>query len=350
MKDSSKKPLLRQKVFNYFPTLEREERLELVDRISVAAEGGTDFTVMMVLSATLASLGLLQGSTAVVIGAMLVAPLMGPLVAAGLALAQGNAHFFRKALVVFSSGIGMSFVASIIFGLLNPGFEPSMEIEARGSPDMLDLIIAFASGMVAAYAMGRPNVSGTLAGVAIAAALLPPLVVVGIGLTNAHPVISGHAAILFATNTVAIILGGALVFRLLGMHSAGGEFATPKWVIRTTLVLALLAVMLAAPLFLNMLEKKRGGQARPSIFPVSAEVRDAVVKFIDTEPGIHLITMGRLNIEPKAAISLVLSVIGGISANFKSELIQVVKVARGDENVVVRVFVLLEAPDVGPSE
>ena len=60
------------------------------------------------------------------------------------------------------------------FGLINPGFEASLEIEARGNPDVLDLVIAFASGMVAAYAMGRPNLSSTLAGVAIAAALLPP--------------------------------------------------------------------------------------------------------------------------------------------------------------------------------
>ncbi len=350
MKDSSKKPLLRQRVFNYFPTLEREERLELVDRIAVEADGGVDFIVMMMLAATLASLGLLQGSTAVVIGAMLVAPLMGPLVAAGLALAQGNAHLFRKALVVFSSGIGMGFAASIVFGLLNPGFEPSMEIEARGSPDMLDLVIAFASGMVAAYAMGRPNVSGKLAGVAIAAALLPPLAVVGIGLTNGRPLIAGHATILFATNTVAIILGGALVFRLLGMQQAGDDSATPKWVVRATMLLALMVVILTAPLFLNMLEKKRAGQTRPAAFPVSVEVRDAVLKFMDTKPDIHILTMGRLNVEPKAEISLILSAIGGISADLKDELIRVVKVSRGDENVVVRVFVLLEAPDIGPSE
>ena len=117
---------------------------------------------------------------------------------------------FRSALLVCGSGILIGLAASLFFGALNPGFEPSMEIEARGDPDVLDLIIAFASGMVAAYAMGRPNVSGTLAGVAIAAALLPPLAVVGIGLTNSQLLVAGFAAILFATNLVAIILGGCL--------------------------------------------------------------------------------------------------------------------------------------------
>ena len=74
-----------------FPRLLREERLELVERVEQGADGGVDYCVMIVLSTGLASLGLLQGSVAVIIGAMLVAPLMGPLIGAGLALVQGNA-------------------------------------------------------------------------------------------------------------------------------------------------------------------------------------------------------------------------------------------------------------------
>ncbi|MCK5382445.1 MAG: DUF389 domain-containing protein [Gammaproteobacteria bacterium] len=175
MNEPSEKPRLRERIYNFFPTLERDERKQLVERIAVGADGGVDFFVMMLLAATLASLGLLEGSTAVVIGAMLVAPLMGPLLAAGFALAQGNLQLFRNALAVCGLGIVIGLAASLFIGALNPGFEPSMEIEARGDPDVLDLLIALASGMVAAYAMGRPNVAGTLAGVAIAAALLPPV-------------------------------------------------------------------------------------------------------------------------------------------------------------------------------
>jgi hypothetical protein len=83
MKEPVEKPRLRERIYNFFPTLERAERKQLVERIAVGADGGVDFFVMMLL----ASLGLLEGSTAVVIGAMLVAPLMGPLLAAGFALA-----------------------------------------------------------------------------------------------------------------------------------------------------------------------------------------------------------------------------------------------------------------------
>ena len=90
----------------------------------------------------LASLGRLEGFTAVVIGAMLVAPLL----AAGFAVAQGNLQLFGDAPGVSGLGIDSGLSASLIIGLINPGFEPSMEIEARGDPDVLDLLIALASG------------------------------------------------------------------------------------------------------------------------------------------------------------------------------------------------------------
>jgi uncharacterized hydrophobic protein (TIGR00271 family) len=345
MKKPVEKPRLRDRIYNYFPTLEREDRKQLAGRIAIGADGGVDFFVMMLLAAALASLGLLEGSTAVVIGAMLVAPLMGPLLAAGFALAQGNLRLFRDALGVSGLGIFIGLAASLFIGALNPGFEPSMEIEARGDPDVLDLLIALASGMVAAYAMGRPNVVGTLAGVAIAAALLPPLAVIGISLTNDNLFVAGNAAILFATNLVAIILGASLVFRLLGLHvsvtaSASGN---PRWVRRATLTLALLVVMLAAPLLLNVLEKSRSGQVRPATYPVSTAVRRAVVQYLEEHPALHMIEAARQSTAPEAGITIVLSTNDALQAGIKEELATVVRNARGSEKAIVRVFILQEA-------
>ena len=117
MNDLPGKPGLKQRIYNYFPTLERDERKELVERISIGADGGVDFIVMMLLAATLSSLGLLEGSTAVVIGAMLVAPLMGPLVATGLALVQRNLRLFRSSLTVCGTGILLGLGASLFLGL-----------------------------------------------------------------------------------------------------------------------------------------------------------------------------------------------------------------------------------------
>ena len=223
-----------------------------------------------------------------------------------------------------------------------------MEIEARGNPDVLDLFIALASGMVAAYAMGRPNVSGTLAGVAIAAALLPPLAVVGIGLTNDELIIAAYAAILFATNLVAIILGAAIIFRLLGMHVAVSEKDESRWVRRTTMSFTLLAVILAAPLLLNVLEKSRTGQARPAIYPVSADVRNAVWAYIRNQQNLDLITMARDSVEPDTGITLMVTTDGPLKSTVNDDLVDIVRTARGNKDAIVRVFILLEAPQANP--
>jgi uncharacterized hydrophobic protein (TIGR00271 family) len=348
MNEFPDKSRLKKRIYDFFPTLDRAERKELVGRIAIGADGGVDFIVMMLLAAALASLGLLQGSTAVVIGAMLVAPFMAPLLAAGLALTQGNLSMFRTALSVCGQGILLGLGASLFFGAINPGFEASMEIEARGNPDVLDLFIALASGMVAAYAMGRPNVSGTLAGVAIAAALLPPLAVVGIGLTNDELIIAGYAAILFATNLVAIILGAAIIFRLLGMHVAVSEKDESRWVRRTTMSFTLLAVILAAPLLMNVLEKGRAGQARPAIYPVSADVRNAVWAYIRNQQNLDLITMARDSVEPDTGITLMVTTDGPLKSTVNDDLVEIVRTARGNKDAIVRVFILLEAPQANP--
>lgn len=334
---------LGRKIYDFFPTLERDERKSLVERINQGAGGGSDFIVMMLLAAILASLGLLQGSTAVVIGAMLVAPLMGPLVAAGLALVQGNPKMFRDALGVTLVGVTLALVTSLFFGMINPGFEASLEIEARGKPDPLDLVIAFASGMVAAYAMGRPNVSGTLAGVAIAAALLPPLAVVGICLTNSEWVIAGNAAILFATNLVAIILGASLIFRLLGMQIGSGEPEVAKWVNRAIMVFVLVVVILAAPLLLNLMEKKREGLVRPAVYSVSPEVRSAVWNYIAEHENVELITMARDSVEPDTGITLLIAARENLPEGFTERLAEIVRTARNQKDAIVRVFALQEA-------
>ena len=123
---------------HWLPKLDRQERLELGERIRLGADGGVDFVVMMCLSAALVSLGLLQGSTAVVIGAMLVAPLMGPLVGAGMGLVQGNRELFFDAVRITLFGASIGVTLALVFGVLNPGYEPSLEVEARGNPDLLD--------------------------------------------------------------------------------------------------------------------------------------------------------------------------------------------------------------------
>jgi uncharacterized hydrophobic protein (TIGR00271 family) len=325
-----------------FPLLEREDRVALAERIGQSTPASADFVMMMALSSVLASLGLLQGATAVVIGAMLVAPLMGPLLGAGLAVVQGNLKLFRDASSAIGIGVGIGLLVSLVVGVLNPGYEPSLEIEARGNPDLLDLGIALASGMVAAYAQGRPNVASTLAGVAIAAALVPPLAVVGLALTAGHPAIAGNAGVLLTTNLVAITLGAGLVFRMLGVRVARAEEEGPAWARRAVILLVMSAMMLSAPLFLNMIKQKQQGQDRPLIYPVSPEVQNAMYGYLEAHPGLEVITMARSSVEPDRGIAVLLESDREIGLDLIGEVQALVQQARGEE-VPVLVHVLRSA-------
>ena len=331
-----------KKFMGAFPTLERDERLDLVHQLEQNAQVNIDFIMMMVFSTSLASLGLLADSTAVVIGAMLVAPLMGPLVAAGHSLVQANFSLFKKSLGVTGIGLGIGFAASLIFGILNLGFEPTLEIESRGTPDLLDLGIGLLSGMTAAYATGRSNVMTTLAGVAIAAALVPPLAVVGIALTHGKPIISGNATILLITNIVAIILGAAIVFRLFDVSASRHGEGLPVWARRFLMLLILLIVLLSAPLLSHRIELQKTGQNRPLAYQVSEKVRKSVKEYMSNWPKVQVMTLGRNSVEPESGITIILISEIDLSSEFEEGLIKVVQKARGGEPVV-RIFPVLAA-------
>jgi len=331
-----------------FPQLGFDETVDLTKRLDEKASGNVDFYMTMFLSTALASLGLLQNSVPVVIGAMIVAPLMGPLVAAGLALVEADGQLFRKGVVVTCVGIVVGFCISFLFGLMKSGFEPTLEIEARGTPDLLDLGIAFFSGMTAAYALSRANVMNVIAGVAIAAALVPPLAVVGIAVGSGRYVIAGNATILLVTNVVAIILGAALVFRLMDVNALESTYGVRKgnWARRVVMILSLFSVLLVAPLFVSMLRSYRVGQDRPLTYPVSPQVRRAVGEYIEQWPSVELIMLGRSSVEPRTDISIILSSREQLPGEFGDGLKKAVLRVRKDFPAV-RIFVLRSGFDAG---
>ena len=171
-----------------------------------------DFITLIALSTAIAALGLIQNSAAVVIGAMLVAPLMTPMLGAGLGLLQGNILLVREAITSIVLGFSISLGIGISFGFLTPGLVELTELQARCGPNILDLFIALFSGIAAAYALARPGLLGALPGVAIAAALVPPIATTGIALSIGAVVEAALAATLFGTNLVAIILSSAATF------------------------------------------------------------------------------------------------------------------------------------------
>lgn len=225
------------------PQLDREQRVNLMARMQSSSQWDFDFGVLISLSTLIAALGLIRNSASVVIGAMLVAPLMTPIVGGGLGLAQSNIWLLRRSLRTVLRGFATAFVLGAIVGLvLRP--ELTKEMADRGSPGFLDLMVALASGMAAAYAMGRPNLLSALPGVAIAAALVPPLATSGIALAiGAYHDCLG-ALVLFVTNIVAIILGATITFWLVGIRKQKQGDQTATWPIAVFCMIVLISVLL----------------------------------------------------------------------------------------------------------
>lgn len=203
-------------LFTALPTLNKKEQAEVSSSIRAGAMLGPDFITMISLSTVIAALGLLLNSPAVIIGAMLVAPLMSPIIALALASVYGDRGLLGTAARTAAIGIVLSIVLGWLIGLLVPNAQATPEVLARTAPNVLDLFVALAAGAAGAYALCRRKVASSLAGVAIAVALVPPLASVGILLSLLEFSLSAGAALLFATNLIAIVAAGTLIFLLLG--------------------------------------------------------------------------------------------------------------------------------------
>jgi uncharacterized hydrophobic protein (TIGR00271 family) len=194
------------------PKLTMEERDEAAATIIAGADPNVDFFFLILLSAGIATYGLLQNSGAVIIGAMLVAPLMSPIVAMAMSMVRGRVQSLGLAAQATAQGVLLAISVAAVLTFFSPIKAPTGEIMGRVSPNTLDLSIAFLSGAAGAYAMSRRSIASALPGVSIAVALVPPLAVVGYGLATADLSISVGALLLFLTNLVTIVFAASLVF------------------------------------------------------------------------------------------------------------------------------------------
>ena len=197
-----------------------EERFkELFQVLRVDAKINHTFLALMVLSTILASLGLFANSTAVIIGAMLVAPLMTPIVSLSMGLLRGDTDMIKDSLLKIFVGVVLALLASSAMAFLLPYSQVTPEMKMRINPTLLDLGVAILSGIIAAYAKSFKEIIQNLAGVAIAVALVPPLAVAGIGLGYGEFSLFGGAFLLFFTNLVGIIIAAVMTFNVLGFSN-----------------------------------------------------------------------------------------------------------------------------------
>lgn len=193
-----------------------EQKEQVYQTISEGSEPRVSFYILVILSTIIAAYGLIANSTAVVIGAMIVAPLMTPIVGMALSLVSGDGHLFRRATIAEIMGVSCSVALGFIAGEITFGVELSSEILARTQPLPYDILVALAAGLAGAYSLVNPRINAALAGVAIAVSLVPPLAATGICLSLARYDLALGAFLLFFANFLAIQLASVFIFVITG--------------------------------------------------------------------------------------------------------------------------------------
>lgn len=259
--DSADKPLrktglaaIRRLLFRRLPPDEAKEVRQAVETEGALSER---YVLMCALSAGIATLGLLQSSTAVVIGAMLVSPLMSPIAALGFAFASVEGRRAQKAAKVLGVGVIAGIAVGMTLTWLSPIRNATPEIIARTAPTLLDLAVAVLSGVAGGYATVHRK-GETAIGVAIATALMPPLATVGYSLAVARFDFAGGAMLLFLTNLGAIAFSFALVARIRGVAR---PFARVDFKPIHVTVMIGAFLLLATPLALTLARVARETQA-----------------------------------------------------------------------------------------
>jgi uncharacterized hydrophobic protein (TIGR00271 family) len=210
----------------WLPQRVSEERKAFV--IKEIAEGSTPeprFYFMVVISTLIAANGLVANSPAVIIGAMLVAPLMTPIFGVALAMVRSDGYLLTRSLRAETMGVSLSVLLGFLFGLIPLAIDPTPEMLARIHPNLLDLCVAVLAGLAGSYAMVDERISPSLPGVAIATAIVPPLANAGLCLALGAYAGAIGSFLLFLANFLSILLASSAVFFATSMHT---HFETDK--------------------------------------------------------------------------------------------------------------------------
>lgn len=203
-------------MFQFLPIISAEKRKIVYDSIKMESSIGVTYFLLVILAAVVATLGLLTNSTAVIIGAMLISPIMSPIIGMSFSMTLGDSNLFAKSIKGIILGTVVAITVSVFITLFIPSRSLTDEILSRTKPTLIDLVIALASGSAGAYTMCHKKESSVLPGVAIATALMPPLCVVGTGLVQNEYTVAFGGFFLFLTNLISINLASALVFKFSG--------------------------------------------------------------------------------------------------------------------------------------
>ncbi|OTG95439.1 TIGR00341 family protein [Acinetobacter sp. ANC 3832] len=226
-------------------------------RLNIQADAlpSKTFFIMNALAAIIAGYGLLSDSTAVVIGAMLVAMMLGPISGIALALIDARWLLLRTALKTLVLGVIMIYAIGMIMGFIHFDLPMTNEILARTKPTAIDLMIALAGGAAGAFSAVSPRLSVAVVGVAVATALVPPLVASGILLAHGQFQNSANAFLLAFTNMVAIQVSSSLVLWIAGFRRGSDEDVNSLWgFFKRNSISLIILLILAIYLSLNLMQ------------------------------------------------------------------------------------------------
>ncbi len=205
-----------QKRLPFFTHAGEEQYRTLLATLRDEGRVGSSFVMLMLLSSILVTMGLYLNSASVVIGAMLLAPLMHPIIAFSMGLLRQDEILALGSLKSIGVGVILTLLTSALIAWILPFEHMTQEMLGRIKPSILDMIVAIVSGVSAAYVKNNAKIAGTLAGVAIAVALVPPIATAGIGLGWGDLVMLYQAFLLFLTNLVGIVFAASVVFFVQG--------------------------------------------------------------------------------------------------------------------------------------
>jgi uncharacterized hydrophobic protein (TIGR00271 family) len=211
-----KREELTKRTLPIYPRATTEEFQELFKVLRENSKISSVYVVMMILSTLIATFGLFGDSSPVIIGAMILAPIISPIVSFAMGMVRYDKNMLNQGLITILIGTGVCLLFSAGVSLIIPIKIITSEIDARLSPTLLDMGIAVASGIAAAYAHAKEGIAKSLAGVAIAVALVPPLAVAGIGIGWWDWAVFSGAFLLYLTNLAGIIMFAGITFLFLG--------------------------------------------------------------------------------------------------------------------------------------
>ena len=206
-------------LFARFRAIEEDGKAHAVRRLMESSTPDFDYFYMAGLSVAMATLGLIADSAAIVIGSMLIAPVLFPLLSFSLGLVMSDNKVLTRSTYTLLQSIGLGVLIAFCSTLLFAhGIEPSSEIMSRTEPSLLYLFVAVVAGMAASFALAKPEWNVTLPGIAISVALIPPLAVVGIGLAKFNLQIISGSIVMLAINIIGVVVASMVTFSLMNLY------------------------------------------------------------------------------------------------------------------------------------